>query len=74
MEDIDERKRSQPLASHSPREIPVLKPVALGRKNLTIAEEFGIGVGTIKVYVTRLFEKIRVPDRTQVAYSGYHSS
>ncbi len=52
---MDERKRSEKL-------------VALGRKNRTIAEEFSISVGTVKVYITRLFEKLRVPDHTQAAY------
>jgi DNA-binding NarL/FixJ family response regulator len=55
VEDIVERKRSEKL-------------VALGRKNLTIAQDLGISVGTVKINATRLFEKLRVPDRTEAAY------
>jgi DNA-binding NarL/FixJ family response regulator len=68
VEDIVERKRSEPLASLSPREISVLELVALERKNLTIAQDLGISVGTVKINATRLFEKLRVPDRTEAAY------
>ena len=42
--------------------------MALGRKNLTIAQDLGISVGTVKINATRLFEKLRVPDRTEAAY------
>lgn len=42
--------------------------MALRRKNPTIAEEFGISVGTVKINATRLFEKLRVPAHTQVTY------
>ncbi len=68
VEDIVERKRSEiTLASLSPRELSALELVALARKNPTIAQDLGISVGMVKVYVTRLLDKLAVADRTQAA-------
>ncbi|PTY07093.1 DNA-binding response regulator [Opitutaceae bacterium EW11] len=53
------------LARLSPREMEVLKLVAKGLSNKEIAAKLGLVVGTIKIYVANIFNKLGVSDRTQ---------
>jgi two-component system, NarL family, response regulator len=48
----------------SPREIEVLTLVARGESNKLIASLLGIGEGTIKTYLLRIYAKLEVNDRT----------
>ncbi len=62
-----ERKEAllpQPL---SPREAEVLGLVAQGQTNRQIAKNLLISLGTTKIYVKRIIEKLEVSDRTQAA-------
>jgi two-component system NarL family response regulator len=62
---------SERLAEHmgapgfTEREMDVLRRMAEGKDNRTIAGELGITEGTTKWYVTSIFSKLGVTDRTQ---------
>ena len=49
----------------SERELDVLRLLAQGLTNLEIAKRLFLSEGTIKNYVSAIFAKINVPDRTQ---------
>jgi DNA-binding NarL/FixJ family response regulator len=69
-------------ASHgdelTPRELDVLRLVAEGKTNSEIGQSLFISVGTVKVHVERIIDKLGVSDRTQAAVRavelGYISS
>jgi DNA-binding NarL/FixJ family response regulator len=60
------------------RELDVLRLVAEGKTNAEIAGSLFISVGTVKVHVERIIDKLGVSDRTQAAVRavelGYVSS
>jgi DNA-binding NarL/FixJ family response regulator len=60
------------------RELDVLRLVAEGKTNAEIAGSLFISVGTVKVHVERIIDKLGVSDRTQAAVRavelGYISS
>lgn len=60
------------------REVEVLRLVAEGKTNAEIAASLFISVGTVKVHVERIIDKLGVSDRTQAAVRavelGYLSS
>lgn len=63
----DERKEtvlSQPL---SRREVEVLGLIVQGQTNRQIAQNLLISLGTVKIYVKRVIDKLKVSDRTQAA-------
>jgi two-component system NarL family response regulator len=63
--DIAQRlKERQASSSLSPREIEVLRLVARGESNKTIAAALGIGEGTIKTHLLNIYAKLGVSDRT----------
>jgi DNA-binding NarL/FixJ family response regulator len=49
------------------REVEVLRLVAEGKTNAEIAASLFISVGTVKVHVERIIDKLGVSDRTQAA-------
>jgi DNA-binding NarL/FixJ family response regulator len=49
----------------TPREMSVLKLLAIGKANREIAEMLSISEGTVKIHVTHLFEKLGVTSRTE---------
>src|SRR5262249_6380520 len=49
------------------RELDVLRLVAEGKTNAEIAQALFISVGTVKVHVERIIDKLGVSDRTQAA-------
>ncbi|HMI57950.1 MAG TPA: response regulator transcription factor [Gemmatimonadaceae bacterium] len=49
----------------TPREMSVLKLLAVGKANRDIAESLSISEGTVKLHVTHLFEKLGVTSRTE---------
>jgi two-component system nitrate/nitrite response regulator NarP len=55
------------LASLSARERAVVGLVAQGLRNKEIAAELGITEGTVKVYLHRIYEKVGVSNRTELA-------
>jgi len=51
----------------TPREVEILKLIATGASNHTIAEKLVISEHTVKVHVTNILAKLRVSSRTQAA-------
>ena len=52
----------------SDREIEVLRLLAEGMSNITIADRLSIGLATIKMHVHHIIEKLEVKDRSQAVY------
>jgi DNA-binding NarL/FixJ family response regulator len=55
------------LAELSPRELEVARAVGRGLSNADISAELHLSVATVKAHVSRLFEKLEVENRVQVA-------
>jgi DNA-binding NarL/FixJ family response regulator len=51
----------------SPRELEVLRLLANGRSNTDIAAELFLSEGTVRNYVSAIFTKLGVTDRTEAA-------
>ncbi len=51
----------------TPRELDILKEIARGKSNKSIAYELGLTEGTVKGYVSTVLSKLGVNDRTQAA-------
>ena len=62
----NEAKDSPPV-SLTPRELEVLRRVAAGKTNRTIARELHMSLSTVKRHVERVVSKLGVSDRTQAA-------
>ena len=52
------------------RESRLVKVVSRGLKNKEIATELGISEGTVKVYLSKLFDKVGAKDRFELALFG----
>jgi DNA-binding NarL/FixJ family response regulator len=59
------KRVSAPSVTLSPRETQVLKLVAQGASNPTIAKELFVSEATIKTHLLHVFEKLGVSDRTR---------
>ena len=59
--------RPDPLSELTPKERAVVGLVAQGLRNRAIAEELGLTEGTVKVYLHRIYEKLGVSSRTELA-------
>ena len=55
------------LATLSDRELDVARAVAQGRSNAQVATDLHMSVATVKAHVTRLFAKLDVDNRVQLA-------
>jgi DNA-binding NarL/FixJ family response regulator len=55
------------LAALSPRELEVARAVGRGLPNADISAELHLSVATVKAHVSRLFDKLGVDNRVQVA-------
>ena len=65
---VDEHNRPRnPFDSLTARERTVSDLVANGLRNREIARELGITEGTVKVYLHRIYEKLDVSSRTELA-------
>lgn len=49
----------------TPREFEVLQGMTNGSQNMAIAEQLNLSLGTVKLYASKIFEKLAVRDRTQ---------
>jgi DNA-binding NarL/FixJ family response regulator len=67
MREVATPSAPSPLAALTPRERDVLTLIARGESNKRIAAELSLSVGTVKGYVSAIFEKLGVGDRTQAA-------
>jgi DNA-binding NarL/FixJ family response regulator len=61
------RPGGQALARLSPREHDVVRLVAAGRTNDEIGADLGIGSKTVETHLARLFERLGVASRTELA-------
>jgi len=59
--------QSKPCIHLTEREQEVLHWVVQGSSNIQISQELCITVGTVKAYLTTIFEKLEVKSRTQAA-------
>ncbi len=59
--------QSKPCVHLTEREQEVLHWVVQGSSNIQISQELCITVGTVKAYLTTIFEKLEVKSRTQAA-------
>lgn len=57
----------------SARELQVTRLVAQGRSNQQIADELFLALPTVRTYLRRLFLKLSVSDRTQLAVLAYQA-
>ncbi len=57
----------EPLADLSKREREILRRIAQGKTNRDIATELYLAPGTVRNYVSELFAKLDVSDRTEAA-------
>lgn len=62
--ELSEHLDESPLTE---RELEVLEKIVDGYSNAAIAEEFQIGMGTVKTHVRNLLQKLKASDRTQAA-------
>lgn len=53
------------LVTLSDREVEVLRLVAQGKSNKTIAAELGMGDATVKTHLSHILSKLDAPDRTR---------
>lgn len=63
----DGKKGQHPLACLTKRERAVTGLIARGMRNRAIAAELGVTEGTVKVYLHRIYEKLNVQSRTELA-------
>jgi DNA-binding NarL/FixJ family response regulator len=67
MRGIAEPETPSPFVGLTPRERDVLALLARGESNKRIAAALNLSIGTVKGYVSAIFEKLGVEDRTQAA-------
>jgi DNA-binding NarL/FixJ family response regulator len=67
MRGISEPETPSPFGALTPRERDVLALLARGDSNKRIAAALNLSIGTVKGYVSAIFEKLGVEDRTQAA-------
>lgn len=56
-----------PLAALSERDRRIAEGVAAGQRNREIAERLGISEGAVKIYLHRIFDRLEVSNRTELA-------
>ena len=61
------QEQMPPHASLTEREVSILRLLAAGRSNKEIAAALHLTEGTVKGYVSTIFDKLDVEDRTQAA-------
>ena len=68
----DRTRQAQERAASAPpltrRERELIELVRQGLRNRDIAAELGVTEGTVKVYLHAIFDKLRVENRTELAF------
>ena len=59
--------RTNPLST---RQRQIFDLIVVGQSNKEIARTLGLGEGTVKIHITKLFEKLGVRHRSAVALAG----
>jgi DNA-binding NarL/FixJ family response regulator len=63
----DEASRNDAAKLLTPRDLDIVKLVAIGLRNSEIAERLFISEGTVKVHLHNIYQKIGVDSRTRLA-------
>ena len=58
-------EEKNPLHGLTPRELEVLKLLTTGLSNRKIADELFLSPGTVRIYLSNIYEKLQVKSRTQ---------
>lgn len=67
---VDGDRPRGPFAQLAPRERAIARLVRAGMRNREIADELGLTEGTVKVCLHRMYEKLGVANRTELAMLG----
>lgn len=62
----EESRESEPLLT--PRELEIVRMIARGLRNRTIAEQLLISEGTVKIHLHNIYEKLAVSGRGELAF------
>ena len=62
--------RNVPMPELSPRQQQILKLLQAGKVNKDVAQELGIGLGTVKQHIVAIFKKLNVSNRAMAATQG----
>jgi DNA-binding NarL/FixJ family response regulator len=65
--------RAHELDTLTPREVDVLRQVALGLSNHEVAAALGVGEATVKTHLSRVMAKVGLVSRTQAVVLAYES-
>lgn len=68
---LAEARRGPTPEDLTERELDVLRLVAHGKTNASIAADLFIGEATVKTHLVRIFQKLEVTDRTAAVTEGY---
>jgi two-component system nitrate/nitrite response regulator NarP len=71
--DITTRDGAEPrgaLGALAPRERAIARLVGVGLRNREIADELGLSEATVKVCLHRIYEKLGISNRTELAMLG----
>jgi DNA-binding NarL/FixJ family response regulator len=71
---MDERRSGHPLSRLSQRERQLVELVRQAKLNKEIAHELSLAEGTVRDYLSRLFRKVGVKNRTELAVWSMNGS
>lgn len=67
---MNDLKSGDPLPELTQRQLQILKLLQAGKVNKEVAEELGIGLGTVKQHIVAIFKKLNVKNRAMAASQG----
>jgi DNA-binding CsgD family transcriptional regulator/energy-coupling factor transporter ATP-binding protein EcfA2 len=67
---MSENTQTTPQAELSQRQLQILKLLQAGKVNKEVAQELGIGLGTVKQHIVAIFKKLNVSNRAMAATQG----
>lgn len=67
---MNETERNAPQPELTQRQLQILKLLQAGKVNKEVAQELGIGLGTVKQHIVAIFKKLNVSNRAMAASQG----
>lgn len=64
----DDQATPSSLAALTPRELEIVRMVAVGMRNKEVASSLGIAEGTVKIHLHRIYEKLGVEGRIELIF------